>query len=114
MNKTVGVLFAAVTGFVAGILLAPKSGKETRQELMEKSKQYKGKAEEGLDEAKRGARLVKDEIAEGAKSVKDIAQDAGAGASRAADRFKSEVSQRAAIIKDEVGSTAKNVRERVK
>lgn len=30
MSKTAKVLLAAIGGFVAGILLAPKSGEETR------------------------------------------------------------------------------------
>lgn len=32
-NVAVGALFAAVAGFVAGILTAPKSGKETRTDI---------------------------------------------------------------------------------
>jgi gas vesicle protein len=62
MNKTLSFLVAAAGGFVAGVLLAPKSGKETRQELKEKAMDYKGKANDGLDEAKKGARVVKGEL----------------------------------------------------
>jgi gas vesicle protein len=51
MNKStkrfaVGTLFAAVAGYVAGILTAPKSGKETRQDI-------KTAAEHGMAEAEK-------------------------------------------------------------
>ncbi|HUC96789.1 MAG TPA: YtxH domain-containing protein [Candidatus Saccharimonadales bacterium] len=41
----VGAMFGAVVGVVAGVLTAPKSGKETRDEL--KAKAEKAKAEVG-------------------------------------------------------------------
>ena len=51
MNKStkrfaIGTLFAAVAGYVAGILTAPKSGKETRQDI-------KNAAEHGMAEAEK-------------------------------------------------------------
>ncbi len=39
-------------GFVAGILLAPKSGKETRKELIEKGEEFAEKTKEGFEVAK--------------------------------------------------------------
>lgn len=114
MNKLANVLIAAAGGFIAGVLLAPKSGKETRQDIKDRTTQYKGKAEDGLVEAKKGARLLKDELSEGAESVKNIAKDASTDASRTAERVKQEVSRRAATIKDEVETTAKNVKQAVK
>ena len=44
MSKLVKLAVAAVGGFVAGILLAPKSGKETREELKLKADEAKKKA----------------------------------------------------------------------
>jgi gas vesicle protein len=51
MNKTtkrlaLGTIFAAVAGYVTGILTAPKSGKETRQDI-------KSAAEQGMAEAEK-------------------------------------------------------------
>jgi gas vesicle protein len=51
MNKTakrlaIGTVFAAVAGYVTGILTAPKSGKETRQDI-------KNAAEKGMAEAEK-------------------------------------------------------------
>jgi len=39
-------------GFVAGILLAPKSGKETRKELIEKGEEFVEKTKDGFEVAK--------------------------------------------------------------
>ena len=39
-------------GFVAGILLAPKSGKETRKELIEKGEEFAEKTKEGFEAAR--------------------------------------------------------------
>ena len=36
-------------GFVAGVLLAPKSGKETRKELIEKGEEFAEKTKEGFE-----------------------------------------------------------------
>lgn len=51
MNKTtkrlaLGTIFAAVAGYLTGILTAPKSGKETRQDI-------KNAAEQGMAEAEK-------------------------------------------------------------
>ena len=39
-------------GFVAGIMIAPKSGKETRKELIEKGEEFAEKTKEGFEVAK--------------------------------------------------------------
>lgn len=95
MNKLVTFVFAAVGGFVAGVLLAPKSGKETREDIKAKTDEYRGKDQSGYEEAKKGARLVKDEVVEGANVV------------------KAEVSKRADTIKHDVRSTADDVKKSV-
>jgi len=41
MSKAAKVAIAAAAGFVAGILLAPKSGKETRKDLKDKAMDVK-------------------------------------------------------------------------
>src|ERR1700730_11988703 len=53
MGKTVkkfaiGTLFAAVVGYIAGILTAPKSGKETRDDIMDAAVKSKAEAEKQL------------------------------------------------------------------
>ena len=49
---TVTLIAGVAIGFVAGILLAPKSGKETRKELMEKGEEFVEKSREGFEAAK--------------------------------------------------------------
>ena len=44
MKKVLAVIGAAAAGFAAGILTAPKSGKETRQDLKNKAGDMKEKA----------------------------------------------------------------------
>ena len=41
-----GFLIGGIVGFVAGILLAPKSGEETRAIIMERGGEWRDKAEE--------------------------------------------------------------------
>jgi gas vesicle protein len=49
-NRTWGIvaLIAAITGFLAGILTAPKSGKETREDIKETANRVVSEAEKKL------------------------------------------------------------------
>ena len=64
-SQTVALAFlgGAIAGAVAGILLAPKSGEETRREL----RGYARKAEEEVIEKAREARAALDEMIERGK-----------------------------------------------
>ncbi len=66
-NVVTGVI-AAAAGFVAGILLAPKSGKETRDDI-------KRKAGEAKDYAVEQAGVVKEKAAAGFAVLKEGAAD---------------------------------------
>ena len=44
-----GLILGAIIGTVAGILMAPKPGSETRSELLDKSDYWRGKAERFSD-----------------------------------------------------------------
>ncbi len=93
MGKSLGVVvLAAVGGVIAGLLLAPKSGKDTRQDIAEKANEFKDKAARGVDEFKGSAASIKQEVAEGAQSI------------------KREVTHRSDAIKDESEKGAENVR----
>lgn len=46
-----GIILGAVAGVVTGILTAPKSGKETRQDLKDKAADLRGSAERKLKDA---------------------------------------------------------------
>ncbi len=47
-----GLAFGALVGAVTGILFAPKSGKDTREDIQKLAKDLKGKAEDVYSEAK--------------------------------------------------------------
>ncbi len=47
-NFAIGAVIAAVVGYVAGILTAPKSGKETRKDIQDKAVKTKAQAEKQL------------------------------------------------------------------
>ncbi|MDO5344065.1 MAG: YtxH domain-containing protein [Candidatus Saccharibacteria bacterium] len=81
MKKLLTVLGAAVAGFAAGILTAPKSGKETRAELKQKAdhlKQEAGKtakkasaaAKDSFENVKAGADKVGQTVGKTARAVK--------------------------------------------
>ena len=110
MTKFNNVVLLAVGSFIAGILLAPKSGKETRQDLMNKRDEYKAKAEAGFAEVKKGAKDVKHEVEDGFDSVKGIAKDAAVDAKATAGRLKSEATLRGEAIKEKSQRTAEEIK----
>jgi gas vesicle protein len=63
------VITVAAAGFAAGVLLAPKSGKATRQDIKNKAKDAKKYADKQVD-------LAKDIGAEGLETVKSTAKRA--------------------------------------
>lgn len=77
MSKGINAIVAAAAGFAAGILLAPKSGKETRDEIKAKALETKGQIDQKKDEAvevlKEGATRAEAEARDMAKSVKKSA-----------------------------------------
>jgi len=111
MGRLFGFIFVVLGSFIAGILLAPKSGKETRHDLMEKANEYKGKASAGMKEVRNGATIVKDELADSAQSMKEIAHDAAGGMKRTAGRVKEEATYRAKVIGDEVKQTTRDAKQ---
>lgn len=50
-NFAIGALFAGVAGYVAGLLTAPKSGRETREDIVERAEDIKFEAEDKLKTA---------------------------------------------------------------
>lgn len=51
-NFLKGLLFGAVVGAVAGVLLAPKAGKETREDLMKMASKVKRDATDSFEKAR--------------------------------------------------------------
>ncbi len=75
MKKVLALVGAIAAGFVAGILTAPKSGKETREDLKKKAEEFKSEAEKRASQAKDAARDSAESIKSGAKKVGDTAAE---------------------------------------
>lgn len=70
MSKLAKVAVVAGLGVAAGMLLAPKSGKENRKDLKKKADQAKKYLNEKAEQAKEVANEAKDMIDKDAKKVK--------------------------------------------
>lgn len=71
----VGVLAGATVGLLTGILIAPDSGKKTREKLMGKSKDLKNKVTDSIDEVKRAYNKKVEAFAGEGKSSIDYLKD---------------------------------------
>ncbi len=69
-----GALIGGLIGAAIGILLAPKSGEETRQELMESAKDFAGKVQDNYDEWYDKARRSTDNLVERLREVEAMAR----------------------------------------
>ena len=66
----------AAAGFIAGILFAPASGKETRKKIKDQAAKTGEAAKEGYEkitkEAEKGIRMVKEKTGEGVDAIRDF------------------------------------------
>ena len=69
----IGISAAAAAGLAAGILFAPKSGKETRKDIKEKAKEV---VDNTKDAAVKNARALKESAAEAVQGISDVLKDA--------------------------------------
>ncbi len=107
MDKSVKVLFAAVTGFVAGLLLAPKSGAENREEIRKRVQEAKERMDEKAGEA---AEVVKEGAGRAETEARGMAESAKKSAHVVADEAISlgnEAKERIGHITSEPKSTTK-------
>lgn len=93
MSRTVKIVLAAAAGFVAGILLAPKSGEKTRQELKTHVKKAAGLAETKADQAKAAAREGLKTVSSNAKDVETEVVAFGASAKATAEKIAQEAAE---------------------
>ena len=89
----IGALIVAAAGFFAGILSAPKSGKDTREDLKKEAEALKNEATETVekfsdefsevaDSAKQKAGQVVNEVKTTATDLKERTERAAAGAKK--------------------------------
>ncbi len=66
----------AAAGFIAGILVAPASGKETRKKIKEQAVKTGEAAKDGYEkvakEAEKSIRVVKEKTGEGVDAIRDF------------------------------------------
>lgn len=98
MSKALKVIVAAAAGVLAGVLFAPKSGKETRQDIQKKADKLKGQADAELKEVKRVAKKSAGTIKTGAKEVSEEVKE-----------FSDDVKKSAKIVAGQAKVTGKKV-----
>ena len=70
-----GLLVGGIIGTVVGILIAPKSGSETRSELLDRSEYIRGRAEELSAAVKETLGPTIDQLSERISPTVDVAKD---------------------------------------
>ena len=75
-----GAIFGALVGGVAALLTAPKSGKETREDLKKKAGEMKSTAEKKVADVKKKAEGLKKDLETQAKDLRDRTESAVQGA----------------------------------
>lgn len=75
-----GAIVGTAIGAVAGILAAPKSGKETRQDIKTKAKETKLKADKKYSDTKDSAKAKADQAKAKAEDIKSRGENAVDGA----------------------------------
>jgi gas vesicle protein len=115
------VIAVAAAGFAAGILLAPKSGEETRKDIKSKARDAKKYAEdkatlakeigtEGLETVKTSAKQAGDEATDFAKSTKASAKVVAKEATKLSAEAKTRTKR---VVKD-AKQTVKQVKKDAK
>jgi gas vesicle protein len=101
-NKlAIGTFVAAVAGFVTGILLAPKSGKETREQIKQESMKAKDTA---VEEVREKTEAVKEKATEVANDVSEKAKEVRDDVTAKAKDLKGSFDHKVAGVKDAVSS----------
>lgn len=77
-----GAIIGAAAGIVAGVLTAPKAGKETRADLKERAMELKKEAGDKADDTKQHAMDVADDLREKAVDLKQRSERAFDGAKK--------------------------------
>ena len=95
---TLGAIVGIAAGVVAGILAAPKSGEETRNDIKQKANRLKNSANQKAGQAKRSANQKADQakeiVTEAADDALDKAEDLKTRTKRAIKGAKSEFNKK--------------------
>jgi gas vesicle protein len=113
-SNVVGVaLIAAAVGAVAGMLLAPKKGSETREDLMGKYNDAKNKTQDTVNSTKdklnRGVDAARGKVHDAADKTKDVADNA---ADKAKDATSRHNTAQTTSLADEIAAAERSKRGR--
>jgi gas vesicle protein len=75
MSGMGAMVMAAGVGYVMGILLAPRSGRETRQKIGQKAEQAKSMAQDRLNEAKTRVRAMVKTASQRANTIREQGEE---------------------------------------
>ena len=116
MKKLLGLVAAAGVGYVAGLLFAPKSGKETRSDIKSKLDNLKETTSEKMDSAKDVYDESVAKVKKGAGEISDemtiIAQEAQTSAGqigKEARRFGGEAKKHLGKASNSAARTTKEI-----
>lgn len=94
-----GLIIGAAAGLITGLLAAPKSGRETRDDLKKKADEVKVTAERKLKEAHKELGKLSDEAATTAGKLRGKAKDELDDLAKKADALKERVKSAITSIK---------------
>ncbi len=77
-DTVIGAALGLTVGAVAGVLLTPKSGKETREELVNAARELPGKAREAMEKAKGQVKDTKEKLRESKEKLQEAENKAAA------------------------------------
>jgi gas vesicle protein len=79
VNFLAGIVIGGLTGAAAAILLAPQSGKETREQIRQKATELRDQTtasvEDAVSQVRSKADQIKDDVSEKAKDLKQQGED---------------------------------------
>lgn len=84
----VGFFMGGAMGAMAALLLAPKSGREIREELLERGEELRGRGEQLRDRAYGTARELRSRGEQAAEKTRQTAREAAEGVKQAARILK--------------------------
>lgn len=106
MKKVLGFVAAAAAGYMAGVLMAPKSGEETRRDLKEKKAELEQKATVKKEQVKEVIDESAQTVKKGADALGDEAARFGKKASVSTSRISKEATQLGVQAKRSLGRAA--------
>jgi gas vesicle protein len=114
----IGAFFGGVAGAITALLLAPKSGREIRQDIAEKSSEYYNKASNVIKTVEENyAPIISDTINEGkakAQSIIDIAKSKANNLINEADKVIQDARAKTTVAKDAITDKYETLRDATK